>query len=215
MTAFCALLPLATVFVSFSFGGATTPFVLLQIALLLPLVNRCGERTCFVLTPLLLLSVAMRLASLITVSKGALSLGGAVVLALICLAVSCGAAVRSDAAILLATPLLFVSIALAIFVTAVSFSGNLRTELGEASAFEVVSAFVCPISACIAFSSVANLRRIKRFCALTGGILICAVFIVFEAAGAEFAFLSVPLAVLASSVEIKALLKGIKGVLRE
>ena len=215
MTAFCALLPLATVFVSLSFGGGTTPFVLLQTVLLLPLVNRCRAIVCRVAVPLLLLSVVLRFSSLFFVSKGALSSVGAIFFAVICLAASCIAAVRSDTALRFANPLLFLAIVFAIFTAVVSFPSALRIGLGDASVIEIVSSFVCPISSCLALTSVAELQRLKRFYALTGGLLICAAFVIFESSGALFAFLSVPLAILVSSVEIKALLKGIKGIERE
>lgn len=210
MIAFCALLPLASTFVSLSFGGATTPFVLLQSFVLLPLIKKVGRSTARVLTPLLLLSVVLRFASLITVSKGALTVLGAIVFAVICLAISCVAAVRSDTAFKLATPLFFVASLFAIFVSVVSFSTSLRAPFDDASMAEMISAFVCPISSCVAFACFAKVSPMKRFYASVVGVILCAVFIIFDAAGAEFAFLSVPLAVLVSSVEIKAVIKGIK-----
>ena len=215
MTAFCALLPLAAVFVSLSFGGGTTPFVLLQTVVLLPLVKGCKASACRALIPLFLLSSVLRFSSLFFVSKGALSPVGAIFFSLICLAVSCMAAFRENAALRFATPLLFVAIVFALFTVAVSFPPALRTVLGKPTVIEAVASFVCPISACLAFASVADMHRLKRVYALTWGLSLCAVFVILESAGAEFAFLSVPLAILVASVEIKALLKGIKGIERE
>ena len=211
MNGFCALLPLASTFVSLSYGGATTPFVLLQILVLLPLIKFVGRQAALALTPLLFLSVIMRLASLVTVSMGALTLFGAVVFAIICLAISCVTAVRSDTAFRLATPLFFVAALFAVFVTVISFSSALREPFADPSAAETIASFVCPVSSCVAFACFAKTGRFNRFCASVVGVMLCAVFIIFDSAGAEFAFLSVPLAVLVSSVEIKAMIKGIKG----
>lgn len=215
MTAFCALLPLASVFVSLSFGGGTTPFVLLQTLVLLPLVKGVSAKLCRFFIPLFLLSVVFRLASLCTLSKGALGSGGALTLAVICAVISAFSAADRETSIRFAPPLFFITALFAVFVTVVSFSSSLRAPFSFPSVSEIFSASVCPVSACLAFDCFANVLPLKRFLASTVGVLLCAVFIIFDAAGAEFAFLSVPLAVLVSSVEIKAILKGIKGVERE
>jgi hypothetical protein len=211
MIAFCALLPLASTFVSLSYGGATTPFVLLQTIAFLPLIKDVGGTAARILTPLLLLSSFLRFASLVTVSKGALGSFGATVLAVICFGISCITAIKNDTVFRFAPPLFFVSAIFAAFVTVVSFSTSLRAPFSDASVIEKASSFVCPISSCVAFLRLADIPPLKRFYASTVGVALCAVFIIFDAAGAEFAFLSVPLAVLASSAEIKAVLKGIKG----
>ncbi len=215
MNALCALLPLASTFVSLSFGGATTPFVLLQFLVLLPLLKGVGKTTARIFTPLLLLSVVLRLASLITVSNGALTLIGSSVLAVICLVISCVTAVKAETSFLFATPLFFVVSLFAVFVTVVSFSTSLRAPFEGVTPVEILSAAVCPFSSCVAFSCFAKVRSLKRFYAVIVGALLCAVFIVFDAAGAEFAFLSVPLVILVSSIEIKAVIKGIKGEITE
>lgn len=215
MIAFCALLPLASIFVSLSFGGAMTPFALLESIAILPLFKTVKRTVVRALTPLLLISVVLRFWSLVYVSKDALTTSGAITFAMICFAVSCVMAAMKSAAFRFATPLLFVTLIFAVFVTAISFSTALRGPFDDLLAVEALSALVCPVSSCIAFSHFGRLDSVKRFYASTAGTVLCAVFILFDAKDGEFAFLSVPLVILVSSVEIKAVIRGIKDRTRE
>ncbi len=211
MTAFCALLPLASVFVSLSFGGATSPFVLVQTLVLLPLFAsiRLNFKFCGLLAPIFILSIVMRFASLYMLSKGSLGIWGGICMVTLCIVISGVTAFKGDTVLRFATPLLFLALLLAVYVTAVSFSSPLRSPFDKPQTSELISAVICPFSACVSFSLFSNVLPLKCFKDSILGVLLCAVFIIFDAAGAEFGFLSVPLAVLVSSIEIKAIVKGI------
>lgn len=202
MDLFFALVPLASVFVSLSFGGKTTPFVLAFVLVLLLLIRHISPRP--ILALLLLPSSVLRLASLFVLSKGALGAFGALALVAVCAVVSGITAYRGETAFRLATPLLFLALLLSVYVTAVSLFSEPRVLFGEPSADELISAFVCPISLCAALAVTSDISALKRLKAAVAGVALCAVFIIFDAAGAEFGFLSVPLSICVISLEIKA-----------
>ena len=211
MTAVYLLMPLASAFISLSFGGASLPFALLFVFVFSAAVGSVGALRLRFLLPLLALSVVLRAFSLFEVSRGALTSAGAILFTAICIALSIVAAYKSESALRFAMPLAFIALWFAIFSAFVCFSSGVREPLGNFSVIESVASVACPISFCIAISHFSSLSRSKRICALAVGMLPCAVFILFDT-GAAFSFLNVPFVILTAAVEIKAILIGINRI---
>lgn len=202
----CAVTVIASASAALCFGGATCFAVSAQTLVLLPLLARSGLNAGIkkLLVPLWILSPIMRFTAVATVSKSALGEWGALTAVLLCIAVV-GFAVNNRTCVrLAATPLFFVSAILAVYVGAVSFTGDMRSSFPLPDASELLSAAVCPLSIC---SAVIMLGKCNAAGCIKGaalGVLVTAPFILFESAGAEFGFICVPLAVAASAIELKA-----------
>ena len=202
----CAVIPLSCIAVALSFGGATSAFVLVQVLVYLPLFLKLDnlKKPKWLLTPICLASVVLRYFSIYTASKGSLGVFGSLFLVAFCFAVSGLAAFNGDSALFSSIPLFFVSAILAFYVAVVSFSQPLREPFDAPNAAECISAIICPLSSCLAFSSLRTFSPVKSLKGALAGLLICAVFLLFQSADAEFGFISVPLAVVMSALEIKA-----------
>ncbi len=201
----CAIIPLSCVAVALSFGGATAAFSLIQVLIYLPLFAKVGNINRFrvLLIPICITSVIMRFLSIYTATNGSLGVYGSLFLVVACIALSGWAAYNGDSAMYSSIPLFFISVILALYVVAVSFSEPLREPFAAPSVLERVSALICPLSSCVAFSALAQFPPIKRYKGALVGLLVCAVFLLFQSADAEFGFISVPLAIVMSALEIK------------
>lgn len=202
----CALTIIANVAVSLSFGGGTSPLVLLETLILLPLcvkisVPRFLKYTCALL---LAASPVMRFCALFVLSKGALGDMGSVILAVICVALSGFAAFNKNCADYSPVPIFFITVLLAFYVACVSFNQPLREQFDSPHLIECISASICPIASCLAVSELISCTSKRAYIGAVTGVAVCSVFLIFQSAGAEFGFISVMLSLSASALEIKA-----------
>lgn len=207
----CALIPLSCVAVALSFGGATSPFAIIQSLVFLPLFGKIGRvgKIRLLIVPICVCSVVLRLYSLYMLAHGAIGVSGGIALIVACALLSGLAAYNGSSAIHSATPLFFISAMLALYVACVSFSSPLRGQMDSPSVIEIISAAVCPLSACIAFSHISEFPPLKRFKGALIGIAVSAVFLIFQSADAEFGFIALPLTVYMSALELKAVINVI------
>ncbi|MBQ3231280.1 MAG: hypothetical protein IJB49_09735 [Clostridia bacterium] len=202
----CALIPISCVAVSLSFGGNTVAAMLLQSLLYLALfgfVKRLG-RARVLLAPICIISAALRFCSLFERCRDAVGEFGTAVLVLLCIAAAGFAAYNGASLIHSAPPLFFLTALLCVYIAAVSFADAEFKALPSASVFELISALVCPLSICLAFSRISSYSPEKRFVGGIMGAVVCAVLLLFPKAQAEFGLMCVPLVCFASALEFKA-----------
>lgn len=202
----CALIPISCVAVSLSFGGGTAAAMLIQTLVYLPLfglIKRFG-RARILLAPLGVFSAALRLCSLYVRCREPIGSFAAIVLCLLCLAAACFAAYNGASAIHSASPIFFLIALLCVYIAAVSFSEAEIKSYPVPGTIEALSAIICPISFCLAFSRISSYPPIKRLKGAVMGAAVCAVLLLFPKAQAEFGLLCVPLVCFASAFELKS-----------
>ena len=209
----CALIPIANLAVSLAYGGACALLYIMQTLLYLPLFAKI-KTPKILLLPLCTASVVLRFSAIFQSAQGALGNTRGIIIVLACVIASAFAAYNGDSAIYTATPVFFITALLAAYITAVSIGNAEFYEFSAPSYAEAVSAIICPLSSCVAFSQISSYPPIKRFKGAMCGILVCAVFLLFKSAKAELGFISVPLAATVSALEIKSII-GITAENRE
>lgn len=202
----CAIIVIANVAVSLSFGGGTSPFVLLETVILLPILAKTTipRFLKYVCVLLLAASPVMRFCALFVLSKGALGDIGSVILALICVTLSGFAAFNKNCAYYSAVPIFFITVSLAFYVVCISFNQLLREPFDAPHLIECISASICPIASCLAVSKLISCTAKKAYIGAIIGVAVCSVFLIFQSAGAEFGFISVMLSLSVSALEIKS-----------
>lgn len=201
-----ALIPIANVAVSLSYGGGSSPIGVILTVLLLPIfLNSRGKNISkYIAVPILVSSIALRFCGLVTLSKGALGIVLSIVLAVACIIISTVSAVNGKSVIYSFVPIFFITVLLAFYIVFVSIGKPLRESFNNANLYEYIASLICPISSAISFSRIFNCPPQKGFFGILVGVLIGSVFLIFESAGAEFGFVSVLLSVCVSALEIKA-----------
>ncbi len=206
MTFIYALIPLSCLFTVLSFGGATSGIVLFQILVYILLFEKIKRFTSLRMLPIPICtaSVIMRFFALYTLAHPSLGVWRGIALAIAVFALSCWAAHNRDSAIYSAAPVFFMSVMIAVYVIAVSFSDPLRGGFELPSVAESISAVVCPVSSCLAVCDQTSFCPLKRQKGTVAGVAVCCVFLLFVSANAEFEFMTVPLTAVISALEIKA-----------
>ncbi len=199
----CALIPIANLAVSLAHGGACAVLVIIETLFLLPLFAKTSLSKP-VLALACLASVFLRACAILTEAKGALGDMRALIIVIACVAVSGVAAYNENSALYACTPLFFITALLAVYITAVSFGNAEFYNPAQPSALEAASAVVCPIASCGSVSVIGKYGAVGRIKGAVLGVFVCAVFLLFKSASAEFGFISVPLSACASALEIKA-----------
>lgn len=202
----CALIIVANVSVSLSFGGGTSPFVLLETLILLPVFAKIPTSRVlrYISVPLLAASPIARFCALFVLSKGVLGDFGSIILVIMCISLCGIAAYKRNCAVYSAVPIFFITVLLALYVVCVSFAQPLREPFDAPHPIECIAAAVCPFSSCAAVSKLFSCTAEKAYIGAVSGVAVSSVFLIFQSAGAEFGFISVMLSLSVSALEIKA-----------
>ena len=205
----CALVPIANLAVSLAFGGGCAPFSLLLTLVLLPLSKKI-KPPLPLLAVLVACSVFFRSASLLCEAVGALGAVRACIIAVGSIVASGIAAYNRKSALYICTPIFFITALLAVYITAVSFGNAEFTAPQSPNTSEILAVAFCLLSSCLSVGCIGNISPSER---IKGGVIgsaVCCVLLLFKSASAEFGFISVPLAVSVSAIELSAVISRIQ-----